>query len=190
VLRAVRAVHLKEGHWDEQREAFGDTVIDTIAEYAPNIKDIILHRQVLTPLDIEREFGLTEGNIFQGELTLEQLFFLRPAPGWAQYRTPIEEPLHVRLGDASRRRHHGRARPDRWRLRISSASGSRRSCCARRLRRVEFTERLLVHGPREQVSGCCGRRRWTAARSAVSVGKRWNDDAGAGAGGCGESFRR
>ena len=51
--------------------------------------NIILHRQVLTPLDIEREFGLTEGNIFQGELTLEQLFFLRPAPGWAQYRTPI-----------------------------------------------------------------------------------------------------
>jgi phytoene dehydrogenase-like protein len=81
--------HLKEGNWDDQREAFGDTVIDTIAEYAPNIKDIILHRQVLTPLDIEREFGLTEGNIFQGELTLEQLFFLRPAPGWAQYSTPI-----------------------------------------------------------------------------------------------------
>ena len=81
--------HLKEGTWDEQREAFGDTVIDTIAEYAPNIKDIILHRQVLTPLDLEREFGLTEGNIFQGELTLEQLFFLRPAPGWAQYRTPM-----------------------------------------------------------------------------------------------------
>jgi phytoene dehydrogenase-like protein len=81
--------HLKEGNWDEQREAFGDAVINTIAEYAPNIKSIILHRQVLTPLDIEREFGLTEGNIFQGELTLEQLFFLRPAPGWAQYRTPV-----------------------------------------------------------------------------------------------------
>jgi phytoene dehydrogenase-like protein len=82
--------HLKDGNWDDQREAFGDTVINTIAEYAPNIRDIILHRQVLTPLDIEREFGLTEGNIFQGELTLEQLFFLRPAPGWAQYQTPIK----------------------------------------------------------------------------------------------------
>jgi phytoene dehydrogenase-like protein len=81
--------NLKEGTWDEQREAFGDTVIDTIAEHAPNIRDIILHRQVLTPLDLEREFGLSEGNIFQGELTLEQLFFLRPAPGWAQYRSPI-----------------------------------------------------------------------------------------------------
>jgi phytoene dehydrogenase-like protein len=82
--------HLKQGTWDEQREAFGDAVIDAIAEYAPNIRDIILHRQVLTPLDIERTFGLTEGNIFQGELTLEQLFFLRPVPGWAQYTTPVE----------------------------------------------------------------------------------------------------
>jgi phytoene dehydrogenase-like protein len=81
---------LKPGlSWDTEREAFGDTVIDTIAEYAPNIRDIILHRQVLTPLDLERDFGLTEGNIFQGELTLEQLFFLRPVPGWAQYTTPV-----------------------------------------------------------------------------------------------------
>jgi phytoene dehydrogenase-like protein len=82
--------HLKEGTWDERREEFGDTVIDTLAEHAPNIRELILHRQVLTPLDIERKFGLSEGNIFQGELTLEQLFFLRPAPGWAQYRTPIK----------------------------------------------------------------------------------------------------
>jgi phytoene dehydrogenase-like protein len=82
--------HLKEGSWDEHRDAFGDTVINTLAEHAPNIKDIILHRQVLTPLDLEREWGLTEGNIFQGELTLEQLFFLRPVPGWAQYSTPID----------------------------------------------------------------------------------------------------
>ncbi|MDQ6653490.1 MAG: NAD(P)/FAD-dependent oxidoreductase [Acidobacteriota bacterium] len=81
--------NLKEGTWDEKREEFGDTVIETIAEHAPNIKDLILHRQFLTPLDLERDFGLSEGNIFQGELTLEQLFFLRPAPGWAQYRTPI-----------------------------------------------------------------------------------------------------
>ena len=79
-----------KGNWDAEREAFGDNVIDTIAEHAPNIKDIILHRQVLTPLDLERDFGLSEGNIFQGELTLEQLFFLRPAPGWAQYRSPIK----------------------------------------------------------------------------------------------------
>jgi phytoene dehydrogenase-like protein len=76
-------------NWDEQREAFGNNVIDTIAEYAPNIEDIIINKQVLTPLDLEREFGLSEGNIFQGELSLEQLFFLRPVPGYAQFRTPI-----------------------------------------------------------------------------------------------------
>jgi phytoene dehydrogenase-like protein len=80
---------LARGTWDDQREAFGDAVVDTLAEYAPNIRNIILHRQVLTPLDLERDFGLTEGNIFQGELTLEQLFFLRPAPGWAKYTTPV-----------------------------------------------------------------------------------------------------
>jgi phytoene dehydrogenase-like protein len=81
--------HLAHGTWDERREAFGDTVIDTIAQYAPNIKDLILHRQVMTPLDIERVTGLSEGNIFQGELSLQQLFFLRPAPGWGDYRTPL-----------------------------------------------------------------------------------------------------
>jgi phytoene dehydrogenase-like protein len=81
---------LKEGTWDEKRDEFGDTVIDTIAEHAPNIRELILHRQVVTPLDLEREWGLSEGNIFQGELSLEQLFFLRPAPGWAQYRTPVK----------------------------------------------------------------------------------------------------
>ncbi|HEX7696736.1 MAG TPA: NAD(P)/FAD-dependent oxidoreductase [Candidatus Acidoferrum sp.] len=80
---------LAEGTWDDRKEAFGDNVINTIAEYAPNIKDIIIGRQVLTPLDLEREFGLTQGNIFQGELSLEQLFFLRPVAGWAYYRTPI-----------------------------------------------------------------------------------------------------
>jgi phytoene dehydrogenase-like protein len=81
---------LASGTWDEQREAFGDAVIETLSEYAPNIKKIIVGRQVLTPLDLEREFGLTQGNIFQGELSLEQLFFLRPVPGWAYYKTPVE----------------------------------------------------------------------------------------------------
>ena len=81
---------LAEGTWDDQREAFGDNVIDTISEYAPNIKKIIIGRQILTPLDLEREFGLTQGNIFQGELSLEQLFFLRPVAGWAYYRTPVD----------------------------------------------------------------------------------------------------
>ncbi len=85
--------HLKPGDvWDDQRrEAFGDAVVSAIAEHAPNIRNIIRHRQVLTPLDIEQTFGLSEGNIFQGELSLEQLFFLRPVPGWAQYATPIDQ---------------------------------------------------------------------------------------------------
>jgi phytoene dehydrogenase-like protein len=81
---------LAQGTWDDQREAFGDNVVETIAEHAPNIKKLVVGRQVLTPLDLEREFGLTQGNIFQGELSLEQLFFLRPVPGWAYYRTPID----------------------------------------------------------------------------------------------------
>ncbi|MFN8519004.1 MAG: NAD(P)/FAD-dependent oxidoreductase [Chloroflexota bacterium] len=83
--------HLAEGTWDDQREAFGDAVIDTIAERAPNIRSLIVGRQVLTPLDIERTMGLTEGNIFQGELSLEQLFLNRPAPGWARFRTPVRD---------------------------------------------------------------------------------------------------
>ena len=79
-----------KGGWDgAKREAFGDAVINTIAQHAPNIKDIILHRQVLTPYDLEQTFGLTEGNIFHGELTLQQLFALRPAVKWADYSTPI-----------------------------------------------------------------------------------------------------
>jgi phytoene dehydrogenase-like protein len=77
------------GSWDDSREAFGDAVVSRIAEFAPNIREIILHRQVLTPLDIERTTGLSEGNIFQGELSLEQLFFNRPVPGYARFRTPI-----------------------------------------------------------------------------------------------------
>jgi phytoene dehydrogenase-like protein len=81
--------HLNGGWTDAKREAFGDAVVDTISRYAPNLKSLILHRQVLTPLDIERITGLTEGNIFQGELALHQLFFLRPVPAWARYRTPV-----------------------------------------------------------------------------------------------------
>ncbi|MBH31560.1 MAG: amine oxidase [Candidatus Marinimicrobia bacterium] len=80
------------GGWDDsKREAFGDTVVNALARFAPNIKDIILHRQVLTPWDIENTFGLTEGNIFHGELALQQLFFLRPVVKWADYRTPVRK---------------------------------------------------------------------------------------------------
>jgi phytoene dehydrogenase-like protein len=78
------------GGWDDsKREAFGDAVINALARFAPNIKDIILHRQVLTPADLESIFGLSEGNIFHGELSLQQLFVMRPAVKWANYETPI-----------------------------------------------------------------------------------------------------
>jgi phytoene dehydrogenase-like protein len=78
------------GGWtDAKREAFGDAVVNTVAQYAPNLKSAILHRQVITPADIERMTGLSEGNIFAGELSLHQLFFLRPAHAWASYRTPV-----------------------------------------------------------------------------------------------------
>jgi phytoene dehydrogenase-like protein len=82
--------HLKGGWTEAQREAFGDAVVDTLAEYAPNLKSIILHRQVVTPADIERLVGISEGNIFHGELSLQQMFSLRPVPGWAKYRTPVD----------------------------------------------------------------------------------------------------
>ncbi len=80
---------LAEGNWDEQREALGDTVQRTIAQYAPDLDGLVIGRQVVTPLDIERTFGLTEGNIFQGELLLEQMIGNRPLPGLG-YRTPVD----------------------------------------------------------------------------------------------------
>ena len=101
------------GTWDDQREAFGDAVIDRIAEFAPNIRDVILHRNVQTPLDIERTTGLSEGNIFQGELSLEQLFFNRPVPGYARFRTPIRDLWLCGSATHPGRRDHGRERPDR-----------------------------------------------------------------------------
>jgi phytoene dehydrogenase-like protein len=81
--------HLNGGWTDARREALGDAVLDTLSEYAPNLKSAVLHRQVITPADIERVVGLAEGNIFQGELSLQQMFFLRPAPAWSRYRTPV-----------------------------------------------------------------------------------------------------
>ncbi len=80
---------VREGDWDAKRELLGDRVVKKIAEYAPNVPNAIEARHILTPLDLERTYGLTEGNIFHGDLRLEQLFFMRPIPGWAQYRTPI-----------------------------------------------------------------------------------------------------
>ncbi len=81
---------LRESNWDDQRELLGNRVVRKIAEYAPNVPNAVVARQVLTPLDLERTYGLTEGNIFHGDLRLEQLFFMRPVSGWSQYRTPID----------------------------------------------------------------------------------------------------
>ena len=81
---------LKDAAWDQaMKDRFADRCIDALADYAPNIREIILHRQVISPLDLEQEYGLTGGNIFHGEMDLDQLFFMRPVAGWAKYRTPI-----------------------------------------------------------------------------------------------------
>jgi phytoene dehydrogenase-like protein len=75
---------------DQEREAFGKTVIDQISNYSPDFKDLILHTEIRTPQDIEEQIGITEGNIFHGELTMDQLLFNRPVPGYAQYRSPVD----------------------------------------------------------------------------------------------------
>jgi phytoene dehydrogenase-like protein len=82
---------LRDGAWDDaRRESLGDLVMQTLAEYAPNLRDIVLHRDVLTPADIERRYALTEGQPDHGQLTLDQILFMRPVPGHARYRTPID----------------------------------------------------------------------------------------------------
>jgi phytoene dehydrogenase-like protein len=81
---------LKEGKWDDVKEEVGDTIIDTLSEYAPNVKRSLIHREVITPLDMEREFSLPKGNIFHMEITPDQMFFFRPVSGWARYRMPIK----------------------------------------------------------------------------------------------------
>jgi phytoene dehydrogenase-like protein len=81
---------LRESDWDTERQNLGDTVQRTIESFFPGFGDLILHREVVTPLDIERVVGLSEGNIFAGEFLAPQMYFFRPAPGWSQYRTPID----------------------------------------------------------------------------------------------------
>jgi phytoene dehydrogenase-like protein len=81
---------LRDGDWTGQREVLGDTVVDLIGEFAPGFRSSILHRQVLTPLDLEQRFGLAGGHIFHAEMALDQIFFMRPVPGWARYSTPLK----------------------------------------------------------------------------------------------------
>jgi phytoene dehydrogenase-like protein len=79
-----------DGSWDDHRDWLGNRVVEIISRYAPNVPGAIVGRDVITPLDLEKRFGITEGNIFHGDIRLDQLFFSRPLPGWAQYRTPIK----------------------------------------------------------------------------------------------------
>jgi phytoene dehydrogenase-like protein len=81
---------LKEGDWNSRREELGDAIVNVLCDYAPNLKDSILARQVITPLDLEETYGLSGGHIHHGEMSLDQLFAFRPLIGWAQYRTPIK----------------------------------------------------------------------------------------------------
>ena len=81
---------LRESDWDTERQNLGDTVQATFESFFPGFSDLVLHREVVTPLDIERKVGLSEGNIFAGEFLAPQMYFFRPAPGWSQYRTPID----------------------------------------------------------------------------------------------------
>ena len=80
---------LAEGTWDSRRDELGDRVLARIAQFAPGVPGTVLARQVLTPLDLERDYGLTEGNIFHGDIAPGQLFHMRPVPGWARYATPV-----------------------------------------------------------------------------------------------------
>lgn len=82
--------HLRDERWEDQREALGDKIMETLAHYAPGIKELVSHRQVLTPLDWEQQYGLAEGSVMHGQMGLDQMVVMRPLPMWSQYRTPIE----------------------------------------------------------------------------------------------------
>jgi len=79
-----------KGNWEEERKALGQTVVKTLAEYAPNLPELILTHQIITPLDLEEKYGMTGGQIFHGELALDQFFTMRPLLDWARYLTPIQ----------------------------------------------------------------------------------------------------
>jgi phytoene dehydrogenase-like protein len=80
---------LRDGDWSKLKEPYADSVLDLIEEYAPGFKQLVLARQVISPVDMEEIYGLTGGNIFHGDMTVDQLYSLRPLAGWARYRTPI-----------------------------------------------------------------------------------------------------
>ena len=81
---------LKNSDWDSQRSALGETVVKTLAEYAPSLPSLVEDGQIITPKDLESTYGLTGGHIFHGELALDQFFTMRPLLDWARYNTPIQ----------------------------------------------------------------------------------------------------
>ncbi len=97
------------GNWDDCKEEAADLVIDTVNRYAPNFKASVLGRSILSPLDLERDFGLTRGDIFHGALTLDQLYSARPVLGYAAYRGPLARLYMCGAGHAPGRRGVGRA---------------------------------------------------------------------------------
>lgn len=90
IIMQYAPYHLESHDWVKQKPMLADTIIDTLSQYAPNLRDLIEHHQILTPADWESDYGLTEGSIFHGQMALDQLVLMRPLPGWGQYRTPIE----------------------------------------------------------------------------------------------------
>ena len=116
---------LKNADWDSQRSALGETVVKTLAEYAPNLPALVEDGQIITPKDLETTYGLTGGHIFHGELALDQFFTMRPLLDWARYNTPITEPLFMRIRYAPRRGADGRLGRERSARDIETSCGSR-----------------------------------------------------------------
>ena len=103
---STRRTSCKGSDWETERETFGDKAQAVLESHFPGFGDLVLHREVVTPVDIEARTGLTEGNIFAGEFLAPQMYFFRPAPGWSQYATPLERLLPVRLGHPPGRLRH------------------------------------------------------------------------------------
>ena len=129
--------------WDDHREEVADLMIATVEQYAPGFASSVIGRQILSPLDLERQFGLLGGDIFHGALTLNQLFSARPMLGHADYRGPLQGPLPLRLRRPSRRRRHRRPRPQRRPRHPAGSSGA-----------VRLKRRPDVNPRHNQWTGC------------------------------------
>ena len=170
--------HLRGTTWDAERDRLGAIATHAIAQYAPGFDSSVVAREVITPLDLERTYGLTGGHIFHGEIALDQFFVARPLLGWARYRTPIRQPVPLRIGHASghgTERALGRARGESDRPRAEKIAPPRRT----RSRRGEHgahadgTTTPAVSSPRSPRDPLCPRGSaslgWRAAQSRPSL---------------------